>query len=36
MREDASGASWETLLEDWVAAPLEIELRLGWPELDRH
>lgn len=36
MLEDSAGASWETLLQDWLATPLGIELGVGWPELDGH
>jgi D-alanyl-D-alanine carboxypeptidase len=31
MLEVATGNSWESLLQTWLAAPLSIELGVGWP-----
>jgi CubicO group peptidase (beta-lactamase class C family) len=35
--EQAAGATWELLLHDWLAEPLGIDLRVGWPDdIDGH
>jgi CubicO group peptidase (beta-lactamase class C family) len=31
MLEEVTGTSWESLLQTWLAAPLSIELGVGWP-----
>jgi D-alanyl-D-alanine carboxypeptidase len=37
MLEEATGATWEALLQTWLAEPLSIALGLGWPtELSGH
>ena len=31
MLEDVTGATWEVLLQSWLAEPLSIKLDVGWP-----
>jgi D-alanyl-D-alanine carboxypeptidase len=32
MLEEATGETWEALLQTWLADPLSIELAVGWPD----